>query len=73
MLVNRLLWKDRTCCKLALHLDEPAFWPLQHSNSRSQMVVLQRGDVIVHDPQRMEGLDQVVIVDPQVLKVMCER
>ena len=36
-------------------------------------MVLQRGDVVVHHSQGMKRLDEVVIVHPQVLKVVSER
>lgn len=58
---------------IATHLDETAIRPLHHSGSRGQVVILQWGDVIVHNCQGVEGLDEVVVVHPQVLKVMCER
>lgn len=44
---------------------------LRHQpSSSSQVVVLQRGDVIVGDSQLVPGLDQEVVVDSAVLVVM---
>ncbi len=54
------------------HHDIAALRPLHDSHSRSQVVILQRGQVIVHHRQGVPRLDQVVVVHPQVLKVMCQ-
>lgn len=58
---------------IATHLDKTAVRSLHHAGGGSQVVVLQWGDVIVHDRQGVEGLNEVVVVHPQVLKIVSER
>ena len=55
------------------YLDKSAVRPQHDPDCCSYVMILQRRLVIVHDGQGVKRLDQVVVVDAQVLKIMNER
>lgn len=52
--------------------EEAAVIPVEETEGLSQVVVLQGGQVIVLDGQRVAGLDQEIVVQALVVQVMAD-